>query len=121
MHGSGFMLHFMIRHFYSHIVETESLFMEIDSLEISDSERLHLKNLAESHIHHSILDSILSSLSQEDKKEFLKRINTKRQEHIWKFLNEKFEDAEELIINSANKIKSELLGDIREEKSGKED
>ena len=64
----------MVKHFYSFIIETESLFLEIDSLEISTEEKQHLKSLADSHIHHSILDTILSELMPHDKKLFLEHL-----------------------------------------------
>mgnify|MGYP001590015991 FL=1 len=104
----------MVKHFYSFIVETDSLFLEIDSLSISTSEKAHLKSLAESHIHHSILDSIMSELSSDDKKLFLSHLNTKNHEKIWNFLYARIADVEEKIKEAAHKIKKELHKDIRE-------
>jgi hypothetical protein len=107
----------MIKHFYSFIVETDSLFLEIDSLTISENEKKHLKSLAESHIHHGVLDGILSELTHDGKKEFLKHLNTRDHEKIWKFLNNNIVKAEEKIQKITNSIKSELLRDLKEEKS----
>jgi hypothetical protein len=90
--------------------------MEIDSLSISDNEKDHLKSLAESHIHHNVLDSILSELSEDDKKTFLHHIESKHQENIWTFLNSKIEDVEEKVREAANVIKRDLLKDVREAK-----
>lgn len=107
----------MVKHFYSFVVETDTLFMEINSLEISDNEKEHLKSLAESHIHHSVLDTILSELKDDDKKMFLSHINSKDHARTWKFVNTLIENAEEKISVAANKIKKELLHDLHEAKS----
>ena len=107
----------MVKHFYSFIVETETLFLEIDSLEISDGEKTHLKSLAESHVHHAVLDAILSELIDDDKKLFISYINTKDHEKIWKFLHEKISDVEEKIKNAAHEIKKELHRDLKEVKA----
>lgn len=95
----------------------ESIELEIDSLHMSDTEKSHLKDLAESHLHQVILDTILSELTSEDKKAFVSYINTLNHEKIWKFLNEKVVDAEEKIIKAAGLVKKELLEDIRKIKS----
>ena len=107
----------MLKHFYSFIVDTETIHMEIDSLEISDSEKTHLKALAESHIHHNVMDTILSELSTEDKRLFLDHIESKHQENIWKFLHARIEDVEEKIREAAHEIKKELHKDLREAKT----
>lgn len=107
----------MVKHFYSLIVETETLFLEINSLEISDSEKNHLKSLAESHIHSTVIDTVLSSLPADDKKTFIEHLNTKDHERIWKFLHSKIEDAEEKIKIAAEVIKRDLLNDIKEAKN----
>lgn len=107
----------MVKHFYSFIVETDTLFLEIDSLSIAPHEKEHLKSLAESHIHHSILDFIMSELSGEDKKLFLEHLNTKNHEKIWKFLHAKVADVEKKIQEAAHAVKRELHKDLKETKS----
>ena len=42
-------------------------------LDITPEERKHLIALAESNIHHAVLDTVLTELPEEDKKEFLKK------------------------------------------------
>lgn len=104
----------MVKHFYSFIVETETLFLEIDSLEISDHEKSHLKSLAESHIHHTVIDTILSELEGEDKKQFIAHLNTKNHEDLWNFLHSKIVDVEDKIKIAARVIHHELLKDVKE-------
>lgn len=104
----------MIKHFYSYHVEIDSIVLEIESLPIEKHEKKHLIELAESQIHHAILDSILSDLSNEDKKTFLSHVNSKNHEKTWKFLNSTLKNVEKKIIAAANGVKRELLADIKE-------
>lgn len=107
----------MIKHFYSYHVEIDSIIVEINSLDIKTSEKKHLIDLAESHIHHAVLNTVLSELSDEDKKTFLFHLNAKDHTRTWKFLNSVVENAEEKIVAAAAKIKKELLQDIKELRS----
>ena len=107
----------MIKHFYSYHIDIESVEIEINSLDINEHEKKHLKELAESHIHHAVLDVVLSELNQEDKKTFISYLNTKDHEKIWKFLQGKVENIENKILAAASHIKKELLADINESKS----
>lgn len=109
----------MLKHFYSYIVETDTLFMEIDSLEISTGEKEHLKSLAESNIHHSIIDTVLSELNPEDKKAFLEHMESKNADRIWKFLNARVVNIEEKIKQAAHEVKKELHKDLKEAKESK--
>lgn len=102
----------MIKHFYSYHVEIESIIIEIESLPIEKHQKKHLISLAESQIHNTILDSILSELSKEDKKVFLEHLNTKDHDKIWKFLREKITDVEEKIKGAAQEIKKQLRNDL---------
>lgn len=107
----------MIKHFYSYHIEIESLIIEIDSLDINESEKKHLKELAESHIHNAIIDHLLDQLAPEEKRMFIKHINSKNHEETWKFLRSKISDVEKRIHEVAQKIKKELHKDIREAKA----
>lgn len=106
----------MIKHFYSYHIEIESVILEINSLPIKDNEKKHLIELAESQIHHGVLDSILSELSPEDKKTFLSHMNSKNHEKTWKFLSSVLKNAEEIIEDAASKVKKELHRDLQEER-----
>ncbi|HVT01303.1 MAG TPA: hypothetical protein VHE53_03680 [Patescibacteria group bacterium] len=107
----------MIKHFYSYQVDIASVDIEIDSLNIEDHEKNHLKSLAESHIHHVVIDAVLSELDTEDKKTFMSYLNAKDHEKIWKFLHARLKNAEDTIEKAAAGIKKELLTDIRNERS----
>ena len=55
------------RHFYANLVEIESLTVELDQLDFDEEEKIHLSRLIDSSVHHVVLDSILTHLSDEDK------------------------------------------------------
>jgi len=101
-----------MKHFYSHLIEIDSLIVEISNLEIEDHEKKHLINLAESSIYHAVLDSILSELKEEDKKIFLEHLASDNHEKIWKHLNQKIENIEEKIKSAAETLKKELRDDV---------
>lgn len=102
------------KHFYSHIVDTSTITLEIGNMEMSQEERLHLLSLAESNIHHAILDSILSELSETDKKKFVEHLNSDSHDDIWELLNSKIKNVEEKIKKSAEDLKKELHKDIKQ-------
>lgn len=69
-----------------------------------------------SHIHHSVLDTILSELSSADKKLFLEHMESKNADKIWTFLHDRVEDVEEKVKQAAHEIKKELHKDLKEAK-----
>lgn len=105
-----------MKYFYAHLIEIESLNAKLDELELSKEERMHLSYLADSSLHHKILDEILSNLSDSDKRVFMQHVNDGDHEKIWKFLNEKIEGVEDKIKKAADQLKDELHKDIKEAK-----
>ena len=104
------------KHFYSHLVEIESLVVDLDQLELAEGEKYHLAQLADSNLHNAILDAILSELDEEHKKLFLEHLNEGNHDKIWQFLNEKTSNIEEKIKNVADQLKEEMRKDIKESK-----
>lgn len=104
----------MKRHFYSHLVETDSLVIEINKLELEDHERAHLISLVDSNLHHAVLDAILSELTKEDKRVFLIHLAREDNDKIWEHLNSRVDKIEEKIKKAAEDLKNELHKDIKE-------
>lgn len=102
----------MKRHFYSHIAETESIIIELNQLELKEEEKRHLISLVESNLYHTILDAILSELSEEDKRVFLEHLSLDDHDKIWGFLNEKIENIEDKIKKASDGLKERLHKDI---------
>ena len=99
-------------YFYSHLVDLYSLFGELDLLSLTKAERKELESLAHSHVHQAILDTILSHLTDDDKKKFLELVVLGDSDKIWSHLHERVEKIEEKIKDASEQIKKELKEDI---------
>lgn len=104
----------MKKHFYSHLISIESLNIELGKLDLSEDEKTHLLSLAESNIHHAVLDAILSELSIEDKQVFFELLDREEHEKIFHHLKNKIENIEEKIKKTAEDLAKELQKDILE-------
>lgn len=102
------------RYFYTHIIDTSTLSLELGIMELDHKERTHLISLIDSNIHHAVLDLVLSELKSSDKKIFLTHLASEDHDKVWKFLNEKVENIEEKIKRTADELKKELHKDIKE-------
>lgn len=105
------------KYFYTRIVDTSTLSLELGGMDLTPKERLHLISLIDSSIHHEILDLILSELNASDKKTFLMHLASEKHDKVWRFLNEKIKDVEGKIKKTAEDLKKELHKDIKEVKS----
>lgn len=104
----------MKHHFYSRIIEIDSLIVELDKLDLSTDEKIHLASLIDSNLHQTILDAVLSELSDKDKEIFLTHLSKNDHDKIWQHLNEKVESIEEKIKKAAESLKQDLHKDIKE-------
>ncbi len=106
----------MKKYFYTHIIDTSTLSLELGNMDLTSQERMHLISLVDSNIHHEILDLILSELNPADKKTFLAHLASEDHDKVWKFLNEKVDHIEDKIKKTAEDLKKELHKDIKEVK-----
>lgn len=106
----------MKKHFYSHIIETSVLSLELGDMDLSKEERMHLVSLIDSNLHHAILDAILSELSEENKKIFLSHLASEDHTKLWEHLKKNIDNIEEKIKKAAEKLKEELYKDVQEAK-----
>ena len=104
-------------HFYSHLIELDSIRIELDTLDLSDAQKEHLLELAASTTHHAVLDAIFSELSSEDKVMLLMLIEEDDHGKIWEHLSGKVENIDEKIKKTAEDLKKELQKDIQELKA----
>jgi hypothetical protein len=104
------------KYFYTHIIDTSTLSLELDSMNLAQDEKTHLISLADSNIHHEVLDLILSELSPSDKKTFLSLLASEDHDKVWGFLRGKVDNIEEKIKKTAEDLKKELHQDIKEVK-----
>ncbi len=106
----------MKQQFYTHLIEIESIIIELDKLDLSEEQKIHLTGLIDSSLHHTILDAVLSELTPSDKRVFLNHLKEGDHSKIWKFLNEKVDKIEERIKKAAGDLKNELHEDLKEAK-----
>lgn len=106
----------MIKHFYSFLVEHETVELELNNLDISKKEKEHLVAIVESSMHITVVDTVLSELSEKDKKIFLQNLKSKNHDNVWKHLHEKTEKIEKKIVKAIGELTKELrknLVDVR--------
>lgn len=108
-----------MKKFYSHLVEIDSLIIELEEFDLSDKQRANLAQLLDTSVHHVVLDTILSELSEADKIEFLSRLSEDNHDQIWEHLNSKVDNIEDKIKNAAEDLRRELQIDIKEAKANK--
>lgn len=102
--------------FYTHLIEIESIIIELDKLDLSVEQKAHLTSLIDSSLHHTVLDVVLSQLNPQDKKIFLSHLQEGEHSKIWQFLNEKVDGVEEKIKKAAEDLKVQLHKDLKETK-----
>lgn len=103
----------MKKYFYSHLVNVEFLEIHLETLGLSLKEQEDLLELAHQNIHNIIIDEMLSSLQEQDKRKFLELLAKKEHEKIWEHLNEKIDKAEDKIKSVIAQIKADLARDIK--------
>lgn len=106
-----------MKHFYTHLIEIDSIIIELDKLDLSEDQKRQLADLVDSNIHHIILDAILSELSEEDKRIFLKHVHEDDHDKIWQHLFEKVDNIEHKIKDVADDFKKQLHKDLKEAKN----
>lgn len=105
-----------MKQFYTHLIEIESIIVELDKMDLSGNEKLHLADLVDSSLHHTILDAVLSQLKDDDKIKFIEHLNDGNHDKIWKFLNEKVDNIEDKIKEASDDLKKEFASDLKEAK-----
>jgi hypothetical protein len=100
--------------FYSHLIETTDISIKLTELNLSGDEKIHLTSLLEANIHSTIVHNVLSQLSEEDKKQFLKNLVSNNHYVTLDHLKARIEKLEDKIKNSVEDLKKELLQDLVE-------
>ena len=102
--------------FYTHLVEESEITLEIGDLNLTSKERVHLLSLAHANIHSKVVSEVLSNLSEEDKKIFLKNLTSEKHDTTWHHLKDRIENAEEKVKSTIDEIIGELVEDVRQVK-----
>jgi len=104
----------MKKHFYNHIIATQTVIMSLDNLDLSQKEKQHLLSLVEENLHFTILDTVLSMLTEEDKKLFLTHLHTNDHHKIWGFLWTWEKNIENIIRRVGEDLLKEFHKDIKQ-------
>lgn len=105
-----------MKKFYAHLVEIETLTIELEKLELADHEKHELAKLLDVNIHNAVMDAILSKIPDSEKKQFAEIAGKDEHSKIWEFLKSKSEDIEDDIRKAAAEMKKKLRDDIQEAK-----
>ncbi len=105
-----------MKYFFSHLIEIDSVIIELDKLDLSPEQKLHLAGLIDSSLYHTILDAVLSELTPAEKEIFLNHLKEDDKDKIWQFLNGKIDNIEIKIKKVADDLKEELQKDLKEAK-----
>jgi len=101
------------KYFYSSLVETSELYLDLGEMQLSPDERVHLISLIDANIHSEVVITILSNLPEEEKKVFLKNLISENHEETWKHLKINALEIEEKIKASISRVKKDLQKDIK--------
>lgn len=102
------------KHFYSHIIEIDSLYIALDDIELDPEEKTELHGILETTIHHVVIDTVLSELSEEHKKTALSHIAEQKHDDLWTLLKDQIHNVEEKIKSAVHAMKNQMHKDIEE-------
>lgn len=105
-----------IHHFYTHLVEVEEIYLEIEKLEITKGNKKYLSTLVESSVHHTIVNAVLSELPNDQKKLVINHLLKKNHHGVWKVIGPKKDLVENKIKKTFKELKNEILKDIKDSK-----
>jgi hypothetical protein len=100
------------KHFYQHLIQINEITLDLGEIKLSKEERLHLLSLLEANIHSVVINTVLSQLSENDKKIFLSNLVLNDHDKIWEHLWKNTVNLEQKITDSVNNLLSEMRKDI---------
>jgi uncharacterized protein YaaW (UPF0174 family) len=103
----------MKKHFYTHLIDSEALLLELDGLEIEKDEKKELEEMIDANMHHAILEAVLDELSEEDKQIFLSHVSHNNHDKVWEHLRVRIENIEGKIKTTAETMMVDLYKDIK--------
>ncbi|MCA9371580.1 hypothetical protein KC726_01655 [Candidatus Woesebacteria bacterium] len=102
----------MHKHFYTHLLQIDSIIIPLDTMELLPEEKNELLVLIETQVHHVVIDTVLSELSEEHKRIFLANLEEDNHETIWKHLKEQIEEVETKIQQAVHTLQQTLHQDM---------
>lgn len=104
----------MTKIFYDHLTRICEVTDELNRHKISVEEREELIALVDENIHQRMLDVILKNLPKEKHEDFLIKFHHKPHDpNLLDYLVKEIKDIEKIILGEAEKIKKEILKEIK--------
>lgn len=108
----------MTKIFYDHLIKIEEVTVELDNYELTLEEREEFVSLIDEILHHHTINVILSHLPKHHHETFLSMFH--KEPHNLELLDflkkETLVNIEEKIKNEAEKVKKEILAEIKKAK-----
>lgn len=107
-----------MKYFYSHIIDIESILVDLNEIGLTDEQKIHLTSLVDSTIHQIVLDIILSKLSEKDRILFVNKLKADPESReLWQFISLRIENIDIEIKKAVKDLKGQLHEDIKEVKN----
>jgi hypothetical protein len=104
----------MSKIFFDHLIQYEEVEIALSTHQLEPSKKKEVSQQIEEIIHYRTMTVILSNLPKEHHREFLERFyQAPHDENLLTFLKEKVKNIEELMTEEIEKIKKELLEDLK--------
>lgn len=110
-----------MKHFYSYLVQTELITVELEELDLTPTQKEHLAGLIDSSFYHLVLDISLSHLSdRSDKHIFVRQLaEDSSNSQLMEFLISRGEDIEEKLAKAIEGLRREISQDLQQAKKEK--
>jgi len=102
----------MKKQFYTHIIEVDTLYAQLDSLTLTASEKQDLIIIIDSTVHHVIIDIALTHLPQHAKKDFIAHVQSNKHKKAMLLLRSHIADIENIIKREVDILKNTFKKDI---------
>lgn len=100
--------------FYDHLINIHELHIEFDRLNVQIKDRNDLMKLADSAVHHEVFDLVMVEIPASHKSYFLELFSTDpAHPKLLAFVTEKIPDFEAKAQERINRVKEELLAEVR--------
>lgn len=107
----------MSKIFYDHLIKIEEVTIELDNYELTIEEKSEFISLIDETLHNHTLEVILTSISKNLREDFLSMFHQAPHKlELLDFLKKEAPDIEEKIKNCAEKIKKNILVEIKKSK-----
>lgn len=103
--------------FYDHLVDKGEVLIVIESLEVPEDRKIHLKEMVDDILHHGILETVLQKLHPHHHDRFLKQMTEAPYDpKLLEYLKSHIDDQIEMEIESRSRsLITEILSDLKQE------